>query len=206
MTIAAWDGLLVRRVCRVGAAAVAAAFAVLGPPSSSRLAGQTTAVPWNAQVPLYGEDPSPESREYDFLIGDWDIVAKRYNIFDGSVISELRARQRTEYRNDGRMIVSEWTGFAPDTGQKVVHGVTLITYSPTTGQWQNTFLGSMQSGPASVFTTERVDDEIRGGGPTFRIRFFDITEDGYSWEQRITVDGGDTWILERTQQARRRPG
>lgn len=172
--------------------------------SNGPLRCQQPNAPWNAQTPLYDQEPPAESQQYDFLIGDWDIVAKRYNVFNGSVLSEVSVHQHTEYRNDGRMIVSEWTATSPTTGKKVAHGITLTTYSNATKKWQNVYLGSMQPGPVTGFATERVGDEIHGGGPTFRIRFFDITPNSYEWEQRVQIRNGDTWLLERTQSATRR--
>ncbi len=51
-------------------------------------------VPPMAQVPpdvlRYLKGASPESRQFDFLIGDWDVAATRYK-GDGSVLLQYRA-------------------------------------------------------------------------------------------------------------------
>lgn len=167
-------------------------------------AAQQDSVPWNAEVPLYSQEVPAGSHQYDFMIGDWDIIAKRYQPLSGAVISELKVHQHTRFLNDGRMIFSEWTGYSPTTGDKEVHGVTLLTYSEVSDSWQNVFVGSHQAIVPSGFTTEKVGDEIHGGGPTFKIRFFDITEDSFEWELTIPLGNKGNWFVQKTQSATRR--
>lgn len=155
----------------------------------------------------------PGSLQFQFVIGEWDIAFKAYDPETGEVIREHRARQRAEYLNDQGMIFDEWIAFSPTTGEQRAYGVTLRTYSDTTGTWQNVFLSAAQPGPAAPFASHWRENEMHGqgrfdrpdgGAVEFRLRFFDITDNSFGWEEKWSIDGGKTWHLAKAYRAKRR--
>ena len=88
-------------------------------------------VPSMSQVPpgvtRYLQGTSPESRQFDFLIVDWDVAATRYKE-DGSVLLQYRRNWQARHLNEGRMVMDDFKALAP-TGQAVSSYATLRTYS-----------------------------------------------------------------------------
>jgi hypothetical protein len=76
-------------------------------------------------VARYLKGATPESQQFDFLIGDWDIAATRYKP-DGSTLMEYKAAWNAKSLNEGRMIVDDFKALAPK-GQAVSSYVTLRT-------------------------------------------------------------------------------
>ena len=65
----------------------------------------------------YLQGAPPESQQFDFLIGDWDVAATRYKE-DGSVLLQYRATWLARHLNEGRMVMDDFKALAP-TGQNV---------------------------------------------------------------------------------------
>ena len=155
----------------------------------------------------------PGSLQYQFLIGDWDIKVSKYYVPDGGLKKEKTAWQHVEYRDNGKMIVDEWTGYDAETQEKDSYGVTLRTYSDETQQWQNVYLGSNQNVDTSSFVSVWTDNEMHGTGQyevenlgtiKYKLRFFNITENSYEWEEYLSKDDGKNWFLSLKQVATRR--
>ncbi len=153
-----------------------------------------------------------EYHQFQFLIGDWDIQSKTFDAPTGKLLLEKRAWQHAKYLDEKRMIFDQWTSYTP-SGEKLTHGVTLRAYSKVSGQWQNAYLSSFPVEPPSDFVTKWQDNEMEGQGSwehprvgtiQFKIRFFDITTNRYKWEQKLSIDDGKTWHLERSYIANRR--
>src|ERR1017187_10422765 len=85
-------------------------------------------------VTRYLKGAPPESRQFDFLIGDWDVAARRFRE-DGSVLFQYKASWTARYLNDSRMIMDDFKALAP-TGQEISSFVTLRTYSEVTRHWE----------------------------------------------------------------------
>ena len=92
----------------------------------------------------------------------------------------------------------------------------MLTWCEETGRWEMVYLWAGQ--PATgvlAFVGNRVGDEIHASlqrvGPDGtvalgRIRFFDITSDRSSWENRTSLDNGATWFPVTLLKLRRRSG
>ncbi|MEO5669460.1 MAG: hypothetical protein ABIR26_02110 [Ramlibacter sp.] len=152
------------------------------------------------EVVRYLEGAPPESRQFDFLIGDWDVTATRFKD-DGTALLEYKARWNAVHLNGGRMVMDDFQALAP-TGQPISSYVTLRTYSEATRRWEMTGLQALQpSGSAvwhGVFTNGEMLLDVIGKDPAgnvvkTKIRFFDILTNGFSWESSMSRDDGQSW-------------
>jgi len=153
------------------------------------------------EVARYLKGSSPEGRQFDFLIGDWDVAATRYKE-DGSTLFQYKASWNAKYLNDGRMIVDDFKAYAP-TGQAVSSYVTLRTYSEATHRWEMAGLSALQPAASAEWYGELKDGEMlldaSGKDPAgnlikTKIRFFNIATNSFNWESRVSRDEGKTWI------------
>lgn len=129
---------------------------------------------------------SPEARQFDFWVGDWDLTwegGKGTNsieaILGGCVIQE---------NFDGR-----------DAEGKGLMGMSHSVYSPAKGKWLQTwvdnqggyldFEGGWSDGKMTL------SREATRNGQTFlqRMVFQNITEDAFDWNWERSDDGGETW-------------
>ena len=179
--------------------------------SDSKDQANSTAMP---QVPpdvlRYLQGPSPESRQFDFLIGEWDVAATRYKE-DGSVLLQYRANWKAQHLNERRMVMDDFKALAP-TGQHVSSYVTLRTYSEVNQRWEMAGLAALQPAVQAQWFGQWRDGEMQltavGNNPTGgtihnKIRFFNITELSFSWESRISHDEAASWVLSASLQATR---
>jgi hypothetical protein len=175
------------------------------------------AVDVSGPTPSRAQSPDTDAGhlEFDFMIGRWDIQFRAYDVETGLVTSALNAIQQAEYANGDSLIVDEWTSFSQETGEQASHGVTLRTYSRSTGRWQHAFLRSGQDEQAAVFSGEWRDNEMHASGATtlldgrvmqFRLRFYEIESDSFNWMEEWSIDGGANWVLAKTQVATRIEG
>lgn len=151
-------------------------------------------------VARYLKGPIPQGRQYEFLIGDWDVDATRFNA-DGSVLFRYKATWTAKYLNEGRMIMDDFKALTPD-GRPISSFVTLRTYSEVAQRWEMAGLAAMQ--PAAtldwhgVWTGDEMQINAAGVDPTgklvkTKIRFSEITRDRFMWESELSIDGGKTW-------------
>jgi hypothetical protein len=99
-------------------------------------------------------------------------------------------------------------------GAEDVAAFTLRTYCEQTQRWEMAYLWATQPATGVIaFVGNRVDNEmhfdlqqlgLNGLVIIARIRFFDISDDSFSWENRTSVDNGATWILSTLLKLRRR--
>ena len=152
-------------------------------------------------VARYLRGVTPESRQFDFLIGDWDVAASKYRP-DGSLLLQYRGSWSARYLNEGRMVLDDFKTFAP-TGEEISSYVTLRTYSEATHRWEMSGLAAFQPATVAQWYGEWRDGEMRieaigkdpkGDPSRNRIRFFLIEKDRFSWESSITLDDGRTWV------------
>ncbi len=93
------------------------------------------------EVLRYMKEPIAESKQFDFLIGEWDADAVRYKE-DGTPF-KYKAKWSALHLNGGRMIMDDFKALGP-TGQPVSSFVTLRTYSETTNRWELVGLQALQ--------------------------------------------------------------
>jgi hypothetical protein len=158
----------------------------------------------------YMKGAPPESLQFDFLIGDWDVAGTRYNP-DGSVLMQYKANWHANYLNDKRMIIDDFKALAP-TGQAVSSYVTLRTYSEVTHRWEMAGLSALQPAMNAIWSGIWKDGEMQidaigktpGGGTMHnRIRFYQIEKNSFHWESKVSLDEEKTWTSNATLVATR---
>lgn len=152
-----------------------------------------------------------QASEFDFLIGEWDARTTRYAA-DGSVGFEHKALWRAQHLHEKRIVFDDYIAYGPD-GTAIGSFATLRTYCEETAQWEMTFLVALQRILLTSFVGRRIGNEmhLRASGKDLeekpveaRVRFFNITNDHFDWEQELSVDGGATWARDVLIQATRR--
>src|SRR6185436_10682044 len=128
---------------------------------------------------------SPEFRQLDFWVGEWDLT---YG--DGN-----KGRNRITKILDGCVILEEFSG-APGVQ---LDGRSFSTFDRATGRWKQTwvdssgsyldFVGSME-GANTVFSRQATQ-----GGRTFlqRMIFLDVKPESLTWLWQRSDDGGTSW-------------
>ena len=175
------------------------------------MTSNTPAVQLPPEVQRYLKGPSPESRQFDFLIGDWDVEATRYKEDETPALS-YQALWSARSLNDGRMVMDDFKALAPN-GDPVSSYVTLRTYSGVTKRWEMVGLQALQPSVPMEWHGVSIDggmllDAIaslpNGQRVQTRIRFFEIAADSFSWESSMSFDEGKTWRKTASLKARRK--
>ena len=147
--------------------------------------------------------PAKEARQFDFLIGQWELVVT-------PKVSSLAAKI-----HGAPKLLGSWKawravdGFGLEDELRVVDRSgnpssllqTLRVYDATNSKWQLTgieaYRGRVSTAAAEwknnemVTSSQGTDEE---GKPYIaRTRFFDITANGFKYQQDRSYDGGKTW-------------
>ncbi|HEX9106175.1 MAG TPA: hypothetical protein VF832_03085 [Longimicrobiales bacterium] len=133
--------------------------------------------------------------DFDYLLGDWRFTAenKQYGKF-GGFWSAVRLANEGQVLDEFRVV--------GDSGQTYDLSSTLRSYNALEDRWELVTVGS-PNGLQNLGTGQRVGDEMHieqrfgVGGPnpsTFRIRYYDIGPDHFSWNADRSTDGGKTWV------------
>ncbi len=144
--------------------------------------------------------------DFDYLLGDWHFTAedKQWGKYSGrwSAVKLEEGQVLDEYRIVG------------DKGETYYVTTTLRNYNKFLGRWE--LIGAdAGAGLGDVGTAVRNGDEVRieqlfGTStvkPTkWRIRYYDIKPDRFSWTADISKDGGKTWILKHLMIEAKRVG
>jgi hypothetical protein len=179
-------------------------------PTMQRSDSPTPQIP--TEVARYLRGAPSEARQFDFLIGTWDVSATRYKD-DGSVLLQYKASWNAQTLNEGRMIMDDFKALAP-TGEPISSFVTLRTYSDATRRWELQGLAALQPTAAlewhGIWRDGQMVLDAEGQGPDgkplkTRIRFFQIEKDRFSWESQVSRDGGRTWFRSASLNAVRTP-
>lgn len=159
----------------------------------------------------YLQGPPPESRQFDFLIGDWDVAATRYRA-DGTVLLQYRASWHANYLNEGRMVIDDFKALAPN-GEALSSFVTLRSYCEATQRWELSGLAAHQRAAPAQWHGLWQDGEMHldaigqnpeGQAIRTKVRFFNIEAMRFSWESQTSNDGGQTWYLSAALTSTRR--
>jgi hypothetical protein len=152
------------------------------------------------EVLRYIKDPVAESKQFDFLIGDWNVDGIRFKE-DGTPLLQYKALWNAVHLNGGRMIMDDFKALGP-TGQPVSSFVTLRTYSEITNRWELAGLQALQPSMPSEWHGVAKDGQMlldasartpAGDMVKTRIRFFNMAADSFSWESFISMDQGQSW-------------
>ena len=142
--------------------------------------------------------------DFDYLLGDWEFTAesKEYGTFHGvwSAVRLEKGQILDEYRVTG------------DNGETFYVTTTVRNYDAALDRWELVSLDST-NGLQDVGTGRRTGDEMqieqRFGVTTdkpsvWKIRYFNIRPDRFSWSADRSTDGGRTWVSKhQTIEARR---
>jgi len=174
------------------------------------------ALPLMIAAPLSAQTPArktPEQREalfkkhkadFDYLLGDWEFTAesKEYGKFRGfwSAIRLATGQIIDEYRIVG------------DNGEVYFASITLRNYNGAADRWELVSTDGA-NGIQDIGTGQRVGDEMRleqrfgvvtAKPSTWRIRYYNIQPDQFSWSADRSTDNGKTWVTKhQTIEARR---
>jgi hypothetical protein len=147
--------------------------------------------------PQYGCD-SPESRQLDFWVGDWDLTYTAAG-------KPAKSRNRITKVMDGCVILEEFTG---GTGTRL-DGRSFSTYDRATKRWKQTWVDNTASYLA--FDGATVDGDMafvrsvtRDGKTTHqRMVFRDVKADSLLWLWQSSPDG-QAWTTQWEIEYRRR--
>jgi tetratricopeptide (TPR) repeat protein len=128
----------------------------------------------------------PLSRQFDFWVGDWDVLNKQ---------GQRAGTSHVERSMDGCVIIENWHGTLGDSG------MSLNTYNPGQKQWQQFWVSN--SGAVTTFD----QGELQGGAMRFlgtenlrqndprrvRLTFFPLPNGSVRQLGEGTSDGGKTW-------------
>ena len=156
-----------------------------------------------AAAPLFAQS---HDRDFDYLLGDWEFTAdsKQYGKFSG-FWSAVRV-------GDGGPILDEYRAVAGDGSNYVTR--TLRAYNGRRNQWELVSTDGA-SGLQNFGTGHREGDEMRieqkfGVGTAtpsiWRIRYYNIQPDRFSWTADQSKNGGKTWVKDYLQIEARRVG
>lgn len=153
----------------------------------------------------------PEARQFDFWIGEWDVVNRNRTEDSATWYVTGRATDRVYAVAGGCAIVEHWRGEAFGTH---ILGYSVRAVDEESGKWKLVLLwpqpgrtrfgvryGSFRHG-RGLFSKEVTGPD----GATFLSRFVfsDVGSDSLRWESNRSTDGGRTWSARWIMEFRRR--
>ena len=180
--------------------ALLAAMAAIAPPLPAQATASRTPEQMRASYDAHQGD-------FDYLLGDWEFtsVSREFGAGRG-YWSAVRLAEGAQVLDEYRVV--------GDSGQTWYVTNTLRAYNANLDQWElvSTERGS---GLQNVGTAHRAGDEMHieqqfGVGTPhpslWRIRYYDIRPDRFSWTGDRSTDGGKTWTTEWLRIEARRIG
>jgi hypothetical protein len=187
-------------VLRLCAATLLAAMVVLAPSLSAQATSQRTPEQIKASYEAHQGD-------FDYLLGDWEFTSVSREFGTGrGYWSAVRLAEGAEILDEYRVV--------GDSGQTYYASSTVRAYNAVLDQWE---LVSAESGTGlqNVGTAHKVAAEmhieqkfgVMSRTPSiWRIRYYDIRPDRFSWTGDRSTDGGKTWTAKWLQIEARRIG
>ena len=136
--------------------------------------------------------PSKENLfKMDFWVGKWDLT------WDGGKGTNL-----IEKKLNGRVIQENFE--ATEGNFKGYLGTSISTFNPRDGKWHQAWADSnggyidligIMDGDSRIFQMTSPRQLPNGKESISRMRFYDITEDSFTWDWEASTDGGETWNL-----------
>jgi len=151
---------------------------------------------------------SAEHRQFDFWLGDWDLVVRARKGPKSEIWDEARGTQHITATLGGCVVAEDFHADGPGVPWA---GQSVSSWQPTLGQWRQTwvddsggylaFTGGLEGGVMTLYGEPTTKD-----GVTTRMRmvFLDVTASALRWEWQRSVDGGVTWSPTMTIAYRRR--
>jgi hypothetical protein len=131
--------------------------------------------------------------DFDYLLGDWSFTGVRDNRPLHGFWSAVRVAEGAQILDEYRVV--------DDSGKTFWVSSTLRAYNVFADQWELISVAS-GGGLKDFGTARREGDEMHiqqsfgvaaGYSSIWRIRYFDIKGDRFSWVADRSVDGGKTW-------------
>jgi len=189
-----------RHPVRSFSAAIVVALATLAPPLRAQTVPKRTPEQLGASYVAHRGD-------FDYLLGDWEFTSVSHEFGKGrGYWSAVRLAEGAQILDEYRVV--------GDTGQTYYVTNTLRAYNAVLDQWElvSTAHGT---GLQNVGTAHRVGAEmhieqkfgVMSQAPSlWRIRYYDIRPDRFSWTGDRSTDGGKTWTTQWLQIEARRIG
>ncbi len=145
--------------------------------------------------------------DFDYLLGDWEFTATNhtYGAFRG-YWSAARLAEGADILDEYRVV--------DEGGETVYVSTTVRAYNAVLDQWE-LISAERGTGLQNVGTARRVGDEMHieqrfgvvGPSPSiWRIRYYDIGPDRFSWAADRSTDDGATWTARYMELEARRIG
>jgi hypothetical protein len=165
---------------------------------------------WVALNPSNAQTRSAEGAhqaDFDYLLGDWEFSA------ENSQYGKMHGFWSAVRLDAGRQILDEYRVVGPK-GETYYLTTTVRAYNSALNQWE---LVSMDRGTGlqNVGTGHRdgaemhIEQKFSGPNATtsiWRIRYYDIRPDGFSWAADRSTDSGKTWTKDFQRLEARRIG
>lgn len=174
-------------------AAIAPLASIAAPPSVQTVQTSSPRIREQTQASY-----ASHQAEFDYLLGDWEFTGLRRE-----PAGELKFRGYWSALRlvEGGQILDEYR-VVGDDGETNWATATLRAYNGNLGRWE---LVSTETGTGlqNVGTGHREGAEMRieqrfgEGGPVpslWRIRYYDIRPERFSWSGDRSLDGGKTWV------------
>lgn len=177
---------------------IAAALLVLAPMSVFAQGPAQQAPPIQYQPdpdsPIGERNPNgpPQLAEFDFVIGDWDVVID-YIAPNGQTVT-YEARWHNHWILNGMAVMQEWRG-------PYATGAEFRAWNVQAQEWQGQNIYPTLPNGWRTTTARRFDDRMEiyidavdADGPMInREVYSEITEDRMRMHSEISRDGGETW-------------
>ncbi len=147
--------------------------------------------------------------DFDYLLGDWHFTAnsKEWGKFQG-LWSAVRLAT-----GDGSHILDEYR-IVGDSGETFFVTATLRAYNAVLDRWELISVdrggGLLDFGTAKMVGDEMHIEQVFGAAgerpERWRIRYYDIRPDGFSWTADRSLDEGKSWTRNHLQIEARRIG
>lgn len=142
---------------------------------------------------------TPEHRQFDFWIGDWDVHLRARSSPTSDAWGEANGTQHVEAILGGCAIAEHFTAEGP---QQPWAGKSYSVWQPKLGKWRQTWVddsgnylalaGGLEAGLMTLYGEPR---EVDGKTIQMRMVFSDVKSDSLHWEWQRTDDGWATHTL-----------
>jgi len=163
--------------------------------------GTLTAAGRASAEPATGRNPNapPQTAQLEFFVGEWDLTTKNLQP-DGSFV-EGRARSTVHWALDGFVLQDDYRALDAQ-GRVVFRGTSLRSYDVVQGRWTITWVMANIAGHTQISARMNEKGELvmegKGHDPygdfLEKARYYDISEDRYSFDLARSYDGGSTWL------------
>ncbi len=144
--------------------------------------------------------PAPEARQFDFWVGEWDVVNRRLTD-DGKWFEAGTATTRVYSILDGCAIVEHWRG---NLGERSIKGFSIRAYDPSAEKWNLLLNWPGKDRPSfgllsGAFRHERGEfftqgKDREGNDQLVRYTFSDSSPSSMRWDAAYSKDEGRTWF------------